>query len=210
MKFFFLLLFAPFISCTNPFVNPIRSELPASAPSVFKCDYENQKIACKKIIDSSWPQKIKQLTNSICDSLIPCWYGTAWNFYGTSETPGKGNIACGYFVTTIIRDAGLPVKRVKMAQCASEEMIRNLCEKTSIKRYRNKNLNEFVAAIKLMGYGLYIIGLDNHTGFIYNDGKEIYFIHSSYATPKCVIKEIANSSSVLASSKYRVIGKLKI
>lgn len=177
----------------------------------FTCNYKKQKEACRKVLNSADSRsKEKTIVPIICDSLIPCWYGTSWNFYGTSEIPGKGSIACGYFVTTVIRDAGISINRVKMAQCPSEEMIKNLCEKTTLKRFSNKTLNEFVTSIRSMGYGLYITGLDYHTGFIYNDGNEVYFIHASYATPKCVVKEIASSSSVLNSSKYRVIGKLRI
>jgi hypothetical protein len=190
--------------------NNLKIEI-AKTPVGFTCNYEKQKEACRKILNSSnSTTKEKAVIPIICDSLIPCWYGTTWDFYGTSEIPGKGSIACGYFVTTVIRDAGISINRVKMAQCPSEEMIKNLCEKTTLKRFSNKTLNEFVTSIRSMGYGLYITGLDYHTGFIYNDGNEVYFIHASYATPKCVVKEIASSSSVLNSSKYRVIGKLRI
>ena len=209
----YLLLAFPFIlvACSNPFVNTLEPEtIAAKASSGFNCNYENQKLACEKIIGSAAPGKNKLLTKIICDSMIPCWYGTPWNFYGTSETPGKGTIACGYFVTTVLRDAGLNSNRIKLAQVASEEMIKSLCEKSTITRFSNKSIDEFVRAIKKMGEGLYITGLDSHTGFIYNDGAEVYFIHASYITPKCVVKEIAISSSILASSKYRVIGKLRI
>jgi len=70
-------------------------------------------------------------------------------------------------------------------------------------------MTEFITHIKKSGFGLYIVGLDNHTGFVYNDGNEVFFIHSSYASPKCVVKEVAMQSSVLYYSKYRVVGKLK-
>ena len=197
-----------FISCSNPFINPIQPDgIATKSPASFNCNYEQQKAACKKIFASTDSEKNRKLIKIICDSLIPCWYGTPWNFYGTSETPGKGTIACGYFVTTIARDAGLTTQRIKLAQVASEEMINTLCEKSTIKRFSNKSIDEFIIAIKKMRSGLYITGLDSHTGFIYNDGTEVYFIHASYITPKCVVKEIAISSSILASSKYRVIGK---
>ena len=31
----------------------------------------------------------------VVDSLLPCWYGTPWDFNGITETPGQGKIACG-------------------------------------------------------------------------------------------------------------------
>ena len=41
--------------------------------------------------------------------MMRCWLGTPWDFNGTCETPGSGKIACGYFVSTILRDAGFQV-----------------------------------------------------------------------------------------------------
>jgi hypothetical protein len=65
----------------------------------------------------------------IVDSIIPYWFGTKWNFYGTTEVPRNGSIACGYFVTTVLRDAGLRINRIKLAQAASEEMMKSVCHK---------------------------------------------------------------------------------
>ena len=178
------------------------------------CNYPLNKARCKKLYNDykQFPELKKEMrfVNFLTDSLLPCWYGTKWNFYGTIEEPGKGTIACGYFVTTVLRDAGLSIQRVKLAQCASEEMIRRVCDKPTIHRYRNVSLADFTRKIKNMGFGLYIAGLDNHTGFIFNDGVESYFIHSTYVKPGCVIKEKANESIVLAYSKYRVIGKVRL
>lgn len=63
-------------------------------------------------------------------------------------------------------------------------------------------------SIKKLGYGLYIVGLDNHTGFIYNDGKEIYFIHSTFVGTRNVQKENAATSWILEKSKYKVLAKI--
>lgn len=208
MRIVFLFCFI-FHGCTSN--NPKPDIIKPSKPSKgFICNYKEQQENCRAILKSHHQSKEKIITSIICDSLIPCWYGTPWNFYGTSEIPGKGNIACGYFVTTIIRDAGIPINRIKMAQCASEEMIKSVCQPASIKRFSNKSIGEFVTHIKNSGLGLYLTGLDSHTGFVYNDGREVYFIHSSYVSPKCVVKETALRSSILYYSKYRVVGKLKI
>src|SRR2546429_7045322 len=42
------------------------------------------------------------VTRSIYTEIFPSWYGTAWDFYGTTEVPQQGKIACGYFVTTVL------------------------------------------------------------------------------------------------------------
>jgi hypothetical protein len=54
-----------------------------------------------------------------------------------------------------------------------------------------------------LGKGVYIIGLDFHTGFIVNDGKENWFIHSNYIGRKGVTKEAIMNSDALKASKTR-------
>ena len=148
------------------------------------------------------------ITKSIYDDLFPAWYGTVWDFNGTSEVPQQGKIACGYFVTTVLRDAGWKVERVRLAQQASENIILSLTTDPFIKRFRQVSIEDFVNAVRESGPGIYIVGLDVHVGFIVNTGTDVYFIHSSYAEPYVVIKEKAIESGILASSKYRVLGNI--
>jgi allophanate hydrolase subunit 1 len=152
--------------------------------------------------------KEKIFTCSVVETIVPAWIGTAWDFNGISETPQQGSIACGYFVTTVLRDAGLAIARVKLAQCASEQMITTLVQSKYISRFSNVALEDFIKAIKKDGYGLYIVGLDNHTGFIYNDGKDVYFIHSTFLGTRNVQKENAATNQILKQSKYKVLGKI--
>lgn len=140
--------------------------------------------------------------------LFEFWYGTPWDFYGTTETPGQGKIACGYFVTTVLRDLGLKVQRAKLAQQASENIIRSLTTEGYIKRYRLKSISDFVEDVRKDGPGIYIVGLDVHVGFVVNVDDEVYFVHSSYMDPLYVVKEKALESKILAASKYRVLGKI--
>ncbi len=154
------------------------------------------------------PQKEKLFTNAVIKNIIPSWIGTAWDFNGISQTPQKGSIACGYFVTTVLRDGGLNLERVKLAQCASEQMITTLVQPKYIQRFSHIAMDNFITAIQQQGYGLYIVGLDNHTGFIYNDGREIYFIHSTFVGTRNVQQEKAAASWVLQQSKYKVLGKI--
>ena len=81
--------------------------------------------SCKKQIlvikqknKSSWAALSKQgkekiFTRAVAETIIPDWIGTKWDFNGISEKPQQGNIACGYFVTTVLRDAGLNLARSK-------------------------------------------------------------------------------------------------
>ena len=178
----------------------------------FTCNYPEYKSISKRLFKqyTNNPDSLNKQTllNNIRDSLFTCWLGTPWDFYGTTEEPNNGKIACGYFVTTLLRDMGVAVNRTRHAQCASEEMIKAVCIKNSIHRFSNESISSFIDEIKKQGVGLYVAGLDFHTGFILNDGEEIYFIHANYAGKKVVEKEIANKSAVLEASNYKVIGKV--
>jgi len=149
-----------------------------------------------------------ELVKLIKQEIFPHWYDTKYDFYGTTENPGKGKIACGYFVTTVLRDVGVPIERVKMAQAASERMIKTMVDEDKILRFRKTSMRKFIYAIEDMGKGLYVVGLDTHAGFIFYDGDEVRFIHSTGRKEKRVINEKALTSPSLIRSKYRVVGKI--
>jgi len=148
------------------------------------------------------------VTGSIYKEILPSWYGTPWDFNGTTEVPQQGKIACGYFVSTVLRDAGWRVQRVRLAQQASENIILSLTTDPYVRRFRRVPIGDFVNAVKNWGPGLYVVGLDIHTGFIVNTGSEVYFIHSSYVDPYLVVREKAIESKILAASNYRVLGSI--
>lgn len=153
-------------------------------------------------------QARETFVHSIESNIFPFWYETEWDFYGTTEIPKEGKIACGYFVTTVLRDAGLRVERARLAQQASEKIILSLTKESFVKRFRRAKIEDFVETVEKWGPGLYVVGLDFHVGFIFNDAGQVYFIHSSYAEPYRVVKEKALQSKILAGSNYRVIGKI--
>lgn len=188
-----------------------KDHYPITAPS-FAFSYAQQKERAQALFALNKKNRNaaseKKLITYIIDSLLPCWYGTPWDFNGTTEIPGQGKIACGYFVTTTLRDAGMKINRVKMAQCVSQNLLYDLC--TGFKKFSDKPLPYFVNEVKKSGYGLYIVGLDNHTGYIYNDGKEVWFIHSGFLPPKCALREKAISSVTLNNSRYRVVGRINL
>lgn len=170
--------------------------------------YENAKLnrisLRKKMKTLPYAQQSALWADYVALQLAPAWYGTPWDFNGTSEIPQEGAIACGYFVTTILRDAGYPIQRVKLAQCASEQMIRQL---TTQRAYYNQvSFEAFIHAMLLKGKSLSIIGLDNHTGFLYGDGKKLWFIHSSFVGTGRVCSEDASQCRILKGSAYKVVG----
>ncbi|MGE3824801.1 MAG: hypothetical protein AB7G44_11315, partial [Bacteroidia bacterium] len=104
------------------------------------------------------------LFQKITEDMFSAWYGTPWDFNGITQVPREGTIACGYFVTTVLRDAGFNIPRVKWAQLASEGVILKVC--SDIKRFRTTAVEDAEAWIKAKEDGLYIVGLECHVGFI--------------------------------------------
>lgn len=135
--------------------------------------------------------------------LFDYWYGTKWDFNGITQTPKEGTIACGYFVTTLLTHMGLNISRVKLAQMPSSQMMKTLCPAQQIKSYNSLKFPQFVMAMQQLKKGVYIIGLDFHTGFIIHDGETAYFMHSYYGNNIGVIKEAVDQSTALIQSKTK-------
>jgi hypothetical protein len=147
------------------------------------------------------------LVRFIDDEIFPYWYYTPWNFYGTTQVPKSGTIACGYFVTTVLRDVGFDIPRVKWAQLPSEGIILKFCRE--IKRFHDRPVSEVIDYIKKKPDAVYVVGLDCHVGFIVKYQGKIQFVHSNYYHPEIgVMSENLDSENPLRDSKYRVVGKV--
>lgn len=147
------------------------------------------------------------LFDRIALEVLPAWYGTPWDFNGTTRTPGTGTIACGYFVNTVLQDAGFRLPRIKWSQMASEP----ITVKTShrIKRFRDRPVQEVITYIQQQGDGLYKVGLDNHVGFVVARKGVIRFVHSNYYQRDIgVMSEPLDGHNPLAGSRYRIVGSL--
>lgn len=137
------------------------------------------------------------------------WLGTAWDFNGITQKPREGKIACGYFVTTLLRDAGFDVERSRLGQQASEIIAKTMTAREFIRSRSGETLADFVAACRKHAPGVYLVGLDFHTGYLVNDGAELWFVHAAYGTAaQYVIVEKARGSPYLEHSKYRQVAFL--
>jgi len=138
--------------------------------------------------------------------MMHCWIGTPWDFNGTSQTPGEGKIACGYFVSVVLRDAGFKVSRISLAQQPSQRIITTMIKSSEKKviKYK-KDYADFIEEFKKRADGIYVIGLDSHVGFLTNFNNEVHFIHSGASG---VIDEIPKDARDVKISKYRVIGNI--
>ncbi len=144
------------------------------------------------------------------DNLIPSWYGTEWDFNGISETPREGQIACGYFVSTLLRDAGFKLERYRLAQQAALYIVRSLAPAEDRLDWSGLSTVELAEKMKAQRSGFYVVGLDNHVGFLLLDAqKELWFLHSSYGDPAVVVREKAVESPVLSWSNRFVMGFLE-
>lgn len=142
--------------------------------------------------------------------LIPSWYGTVWDYNGISETPREGLIACGYFVSTLLRDVGYSLERYKLAQQASLNIVKSLSPKGHRWDWSGIEPDGLADRMKEKAEGFYVVGLDNHVGFMLVDGEgESWFLHSSYLDPGTVVREKVRESAALELSNRYVVGYLE-
>lgn len=150
----------------------------------------------------------ERLRTWLVDSILPTWLGTTWGYNGTTQTPGLGQIACGYFVTTCLRDVGFDLPRVRLSQQPAETIIGTFVQQSLRRRWSNAPIDQFVRDVSGMGQGVYLVGLDYHIGFLIVDTGVVAFWHASYLPPSMVIGEDALQSPILRASRYRVVGRI--
>lgn len=146
-----------------------------------------------------------KLTAYLYNDIFNNWYSTKWSFEGHSETPKQGTIACGYFVSTTLRDVGFNLNRYKLAQKSPEEEAKVIACGTSIEKRENISKQELKNYFLKQKDGIYFIGLDFHVGYIYKNNQEVNFIHSNYIENKGVMKETIENSKAIVSSKYFIV-----
>lgn len=150
----------------------------------------------------------RRLLEARMPSMMRCWLGTPWDFHGTTREPGQGKIACGYFVTTVIQDAGFQVERVKLAQQASEVILRSMLPGEKLTRRVGVSYENFAEEMAHSSPGIYIVGLDSHVGFVVVQDGTFRFLHSSGQMPWCVVDETREEANTLQRSRYRVFGSV--
>ena len=141
-------------------------------------------------------------------AMMRCRLGTPWDFNGTAKGPGAGKIACGYFVATVLKDAGFQVDRYQLAQQPSQNILRSFLAKESCDLKVGAGYQAFASELEKREPGVYIVGLDTHVAFIVVSGDGFRFIHSSGSQPWCVVDESRAEAAVLLRSKWRMLGNL--
>jgi len=168
-----------------------------TARKLFKKQYQKEQDITKKtmILDSA----AQYFTTSLVNNIIPYWYGTEWDFNGHTNIPNQGEIACGYFVSTTLKHMGVALNRYKMAQQASKLEVESVAIKqNNVIFSMDKNISKELSKLQ---DGVYIVGLDNHVGYIYKHDTTSYFINSSYITDRVMI-ELPEHSDAFQSNVY--------
>lgn len=141
--------------------------------------------------------------------LMRCWLGTPWAFEGTAHEPGGGQVACGYFVSSVLQDAGFRVEWGRLAQQPSQNILGTFISEDEMHIRVGSDYDRFIAELLTRGNGIYIVGLDSHVAFlVITESGEIRFIHSSGSRPWCVVDESRDAAEVLRKSHYRVAGNV--
>ena len=157
---------------------------------------------------SSVENDARVLLEQVLPEMMRCWLGTPWDFNGTAAKPGGGQIACGYYVATVLKDAGFQLDRYQLAQQPSGNILRSFLEKESCVLAVGKPYESYAEEIANAERGIYLIGLDTHVAFLVIGGDDFRFIHSSGSRPWCVVEEGPDEAHVLQRSNWRMTGNL--
>jgi hypothetical protein len=141
-------------------------------------------------------------------AMMRCWLGTKYDFNGTAEGPGEGKIACGYFVATVLKDAGFKVDRYKLAQQPSGNILRTFLPKKACFLTVGQNYQAFAAEVVQREPGVYVVGLDTHVAFLVVRDGGFRFIHASGSKPWCVVDQGPDEAATLRRSNWRMLGNL--
>ena len=107
----------------------------------------------------------------------------------------------------VLHDAGFNVHVRKLQRQPSQLIIKSFVGGTRMRKFSNKPMKAFMASVREMGPGLFIIGLDFHVGLLLQTEDDLRFIHASFET-ETVVNEDAATAMPIVTSKYKVVGKI--
>lgn len=148
------------------------------------------------------------LLECVLPEMMRCWLGTPWDFNGTASGPGKDPVACGYFVSTVLQDAGFRVDRYRLAQQPSSRILTSLVPGEACRLMVDLPYGQFASEVNHMTSGIYVVGLDTHVAFLVVGAEGFRFIHSSGSRPWRVVDEGEEKAEVLQRSRWRMMGNL--
>ena len=150
----------------------------------------------------------RALLETVLPEMMRCWLGTPWDFNGTASGPGPEPVACGYFVSTVLLDAGFRLDRYRLAQQPSSRILTSLIPRETCRLLVDLPYERFVNEVEGMPSGVYLLGLDTHVAFLVVREGDFRFIHSSGSEPWRVVDEACAEAKVLRESRWRMLGNL--
>jgi hypothetical protein len=141
-------------------------------------DYEASNADTKKSVATTksriHPDRITEdslsnlFTHLLVEIIIPHWLGTPWSFEGHTSVPRSGEIACGYFVSTTLKDMGFNLDRYKFAQQLPIHEAKTLALGKPLLEINSNSTVERIAILRdTLKEGIYFLGFDqNHVGYI--------------------------------------------
>jgi hypothetical protein len=142
---------------------------------------------------------------AIVREIFPAWFGMSWGLGANStadrpHAPGM-TVACGYFVSSVLENAGLRLgTRFTYAQAPALHVQKTLAP-GDLHRYFSISGQALADKIAGLGEGLYIIGLANHIGFVVVDAAGVRLVHASYTGDQVVISEPLATAQAIADSR---------
>lgn len=141
------------------------------------------------------------------DVIFPAWLGMPWGL-GPNSTPTRPHqpdtvIACGYFVSSALENLGLKLAtRFSFAQAPALHAQRSLAPAgRDLHVFFSVPGDELARKIAALGEGLYVIGLNNHIGFVDVRGEDVRIVHASYTGEQVVTDEPLATAQVIANSR---------
>lgn len=150
----------------------------------------------------------KAFKAALVHQIIPFWEGTPWSFEGHTAQPKSGEIACGYFVSTTLRDVGLNLNRYRLAQQSPINEAKSLAVNSTVKEFSfDSNLDNIQAIREHLKEGIHFIGFDeSHVGYILKEQGQLYLIHSNYVDAAGVLIETVEESEVFKwYNKFHIV-----
>lgn len=140
----------------------------------------------------------------IAKEYLPHWCGTTWDFNGHTDVPKEDAVACGYLVSTILKHSGINLNRFTMAQQAASYGAMTLLGGENTPPLTS--IDNMPAKVESLQDGLYKVGLNNHTGFLWIENTIPYFLHSSFIHEDGVVVEKAMCSlPFIASTIFQIV-----
>lgn len=143
------------------------------------------------------------------ETVFPAWMGTPWGLgpRSTADRPHQAGmvVGCSYFVTGVLQNAGLRLEnRTRFAQAPSALMQQALIPAPrDLHRFAGMAPAVLERRIAALGDGVYIVGLNIHTGFLVVREGKVRVVHASYTPPQEVVDEPLTSSAVIHYSRGR-------